>query len=175
MVFRFMIVFIIFIVLSSAIAENTSTISYSELITFESCEYQVNFPTKTKKKSVFANGINSIMVQSIYDGKSPFMRAECFPLAQPKETLSQLRNMLENQARISGIDNPEITIDKSNSKLGVIGTYSGIKKAGGFDFKYYGKVIVGKSSLLSLLAGEELKKFPSDKTVYFLNTVDLKR
>ena len=110
------------------------------------------------------------MVQSIYDDESPFMRAECLPLADPNQTIAAFRSVLENHARMSGIQNPEITIGKTN--LGTVGTYSGLRKAGGFDIKFYGKVIIGSRSLLSLLTSEELATFPSDKAIYFLNTVE---
>lgn len=148
------------------------TIKYSETITFPGCEFQVHFPTKTLKKKTYNNGIESLMVQSIYDGENPFMRAECLPLTDPGQTIAAFRTILENQARMSGIQNPEITIEKK--KIGIIGTYSGIKKAGGFDIKFFGKVVIGKVSLLALLVGEEATKFPSDNAVYFLNTMEMK-
>lgn len=149
-----------------------SPITYSEPTTFSGCEFRVFFPTKTKQKSVFANGIESLIVQSVYDGESPFMRAECLPLSNPNETIAAFRSILENQARNAGVQNPEITIEKS--KLGVIGTYAGVRKAGGFDIKFFGKLVIGNVSLLSLLISEEAAKFPSDKAVYFLNTVERK-
>jgi len=149
-----------------------STIKYSEPVTFPGCEFRVHFPTKTQRKTAYSNGIESLMVQSIYDGESPFMRAECLPLTDPSQTIAAFRTVLESQARMSGIQNPEITIEKT--KLGMVGTYSGIRKAGGFDIKLFGKLIIGSRSLLSLLTSEELMKFPSDKAVYFLNTVEKK-
>ena len=145
-------------------------IEYSEAVTFPGCEFRVYFPTKTQRKTAYANGIESVMVQSVYDGKSPFMRVECLPLADPGQTTAAFRSVLENQARMSGIQDPEITIETIN--LGIVGTYSGLRKAGGFDIKFFGKLIIGDRSLLSLLISEELSQFPSDKTVYFLNTVE---
>jgi hypothetical protein len=149
-----------------------SPITYSEPTTFSCCEFRVFFPTKTKQISAFANGIESLIVQSVYDGKSPFMRAECLPLSNPNETIAAFRSILENQARNAGVQNPEITIEKS--KLGIIGTYTGVRKAGGFDIKIFGKLVIGNISILSLLISEEVTKFPSDKAVYFLNTVERK-
>jgi len=156
----------------SGTAIGGSPITYSEPTTFSGCEFRVFFPTKTKQKSVFANGIESLIVQSVYDGESPFMRAECLPLSNPNETIAAFRSILENQARNAVVQNPEITIEKS--KLGVIGTYAGVRKAGGFDIKVFGKLVIGNVSLLSLLISEEAAKFPSDKAVYFLNTVERK-
>ena len=146
------------------------SIKYSEAITFPSCEFRVHFPVKTKRKLAYANGIKSIVVQSVYDGDSPFMRAECIPLEDPQKTVSAFEMLLENHARASGIERPEITIEED--KLGVVGTYAGLKKAGGLDIKLYGKVIIGSRSLLSLLVTEGLVKFPSDKSLYFLNAVE---
>ena len=147
-------------------------ITYSEPVTFLSCEFRVFFPIKTKQKSVFTNGIESKIVQGVYDAKSPFMRAECLPLSNPNETIAAFRSILENQARNAGIQNPEITIEQG--KLGVVGTYAGVRKAGGFDIKFFGKIVIGNASIISLLVSEEAAKFPSDKAVYFLNTVEKK-
>lgn len=149
-----------------------STITYSEPAIFSGCEFRVFFPTKTKRKSAFANGIESTIVQSIYGSGGPFMRAECLPLSAPNETIAAFRSILKNQAQNAGIKNPEVTIEKT--ELGSIGTYSGVRKAGGFDIKFFGKLVIGQSSLLSLLVSEELEKFPSDKVLYFLNTIEKK-
>ena len=156
----------------SGTAVSGSPIAYSEPTTFSNCEFRVFFPTKTQKKTAFANGIESLIVQSVYDGESPFMRAECLPLSNPGETIAAFRSILENQARNAGLQNPEIKIEKG--KLGVIGTYAGVRKAGGFDIKFFGKLVIGYTSIISLLVSEEASKFPSDKVVYFLNTVEKK-
>ena len=156
----------------SGTAIGDSPITYSEPTTFSGCEFRVFFPTKTKQKSVFINGIESLIVQSVYDGKSPFMRAECLRLLNPIKTIEAFRSILDNRAKIAGLQNPEITIEES--KLGVIGTYSGIRKAGGFDIKFFGKVMIGTASILSLQVSEKAAKFPSDKAIYFLNTVEKK-
>jgi hypothetical protein len=149
-----------------------SPITYSEPTTFLYCEFRVFFPTKTQQKKAYFKDVESLIVQSVYDGESPFMSAECLPLENPRETISTFRTMLENQARNAGVHDPEITIEKT--KLGVIGTYAGSRKAGGFDIKFFGKYIIGKYSILALLVREEASKFPSDKAVYFLNTVQRK-
>lgn len=153
-------------------AVGRSPIAYSEPATFSGCEFRVFFPTKTQKKTTYANGVESLMVQSVYEPDTPFMRAECLPLSNPDETIAAFRSILENQARNAGLQNPEITIE--NSRLGVIGTYAGVRKAGGFDIKFFGKLVIGKTSVLSLLVSEEAAKFSSDKAVYFLNTVERK-
>jgi len=100
------------------------------------------------------------------------MRAECLPLTDPKQTIAAFRRVLENQGKMAGISNPEITIEKTS--LGMVGTYSGQREAGGFDIKLFGKLIIGSQSLLSLLTSEEVANFPSDKLIYFLNTVEVK-
>jgi hypothetical protein len=147
-------------------------IKYSETITFPGCEFQVHFPIKTKQKTIYANGIESLMVQNIYDGEGLFMRAECLPLVDPSQTIAAFRTVLEGQAKMAGIQNPEITIEQT--KLGMAGTYSGLRKAGGIELKLFGKLIIGRQSLLSLFTSDDLAKFPSDKVVYFLNTVERK-
>src|SRR4030067_2476076 len=121
----FIQVWLFFAIAGTAIG--VSPITYSEPITFSNCEFRVFFPTKTQKKTAFANGIESLIVQSVYDGESPFMRAECLPLSNPNETTAAFRSILENQARNAGLQNPEITMEKC--QVGVIGTYAGVRKA----------------------------------------------
>jgi len=173
--FPVLLLFSLLVLSESSYAAHAS-ITYSEPAIFEACEFQVFFPTKTTRKQAFTHGVETVIIQSVYDGESPFMRAECPSLAKffpsPKEMIVQFRSILENYARISAIPNPQITIQET--ELGVEGTFAGVRKAGGFDIKIFGKVIIGNRSFLSLLVSEELKKFPSDKSIYFLNTVQAK-
>lgn len=111
------------------------------------------------------------MVQSVYEENSPFLRAECLPLDNPAETRSNLRSVLANQAQQSGVPNPEITLQE-DPRLGAVGTFSGVRKGGGFDIRLYGKIVVGQRSVLLLLTSELAQVFPSDKTVIFLNTLE---
>lgn len=159
---------------SLVFAQDQQHITYSEKVTFSSCEFIVHFPTKTKRKYASIGGIESIIVQSVYDGESPYLRAEGVPLslAQRQELLSTFRGRLENQAHLSGIAIPEITIE--NTKLGTIGTYSGVRTVAGVNNKQFFKIIVGKNSMVSLLVLEPLIEFPSIKTLYFLNAVERK-
>ena len=159
---------------SLVLAQDQQLITYSEKVTFSSCEFIVHFPTKTKRKHASLGGIESIIVLSVYDGKSPTLRAEGIPLslAQRQELLSNFHSRLEDQAYLSGIAIPEITIE--NTKLGTIGTYSGVRTVAGVNVKQFFKIIVGKNSMVSLLALEPLIEFPSIKTLYFLNAVERK-
>ncbi len=159
---------------SLVLAQDQQFITYSEKVTFSSCEFIVYFPTKTKSKYTSIGDLEGTMVQSVYDGESPHLRAECVPLsfAQRQELLSNFRGQLENQAHLSGIAIPEITIE--NTKLGTIGTYSGVRIIAGVNHKQFFKIIVGKNSMVSLLALEPLIEFPSIKTLYFLNAGERK-
>ena len=166
--------FLFFFCHALVFAQDQQIITYSEKVTFSSCEFIVHFPTKTKRKYTSLGGIESIIVLSVYDGESPTLRAEGIPLslAQRQELLSNFRGRLENQAHLSGIAIPEITIE--NTKLGTIGTYSGVRTVAGVNVKQFFKIIVGKNSMVSLLALEPLIEFPSIKTLYFLNAVERK-
>jgi hypothetical protein len=165
---------ILFFCQSLVLAQDQQLITYSEKVTFSSCEFIVHFPTKTKRKYTSIGGIESIIVQSVYDEESPYLRAEGVPLsfAQRQELLSNFRDHLENQAHLSGIAIPEITIE--NTKLGIIGTYSGVRTIVGVNGKQFFKIIIGKNSMVSLLVLEPLIEFPSIKTLYFLNAVERK-
>lgn len=164
--------FIILFLPTLVFAQDNPSMKNPESMSFNDCEYIVFFPVKTKRKISHIGKFESLMAQSVYDGKSPFLRAECLPLTNRSETIASLKTILENQAKLSGIKLPEIIIE--DGALGQIGTYSGVRKAGGFDIKIFGKLIIGNTSILSLLVSEELSKFPSDKVVFFLNTVKKK-
>jgi hypothetical protein len=174
MVKRILLGILFFFCQSLALAQDRQFITYSEKVTFSSCEFIVYFPAKTKRKYASIGGLESVMLQSVYDGKSPCLRAEGGPLspAQRQELLSNFRGRLENQAHVSGIAIPEITIE--NTKLGTIGTYSGVRTIAGVKNKQFLKIIVGNNSLVSLLVLEPLDEFPSIKTLYFLNAVEHK-
>ena len=45
---------------TSGMAIADSGITYSEPVTFTRCEFRVFFPSKTKQKSVFANGMETL-------------------------------------------------------------------------------------------------------------------
>jgi len=152
-------------------AQNRPAVPKTEEVTFPGCEFVVRFPTKTQRKIAVVGGVESLMVQSVYDENSPFLRAECLPLDNLAETRRNLRSVLENQAQQSGVPNPQLTLQE-DSRLGAIGTFSGIRKGGGFDIRVYGKTIVGQRSVLLLLTSELASVFPSDKAVIFLNTIE---
>ncbi len=149
-----------------------STIFYSQTVTWPLCEYSVKFPTKTEEKSIIFNGVKSITVQSISNGKGAYMRAECLPLKNPKDITSRFQSVLEKGAKMAGLTNPTITI--KNGELGTIGTYFGIKKGAGQDAKFLGKLIIGEKSVLTLLVADKASGFPSEEVTYFLGSVERK-
>lgn len=155
---------------NDALAQNPPAVPESEEVTFPG-EFVVRFPTKTQRKLAVVGGVESLMVQSVYDENSPFLRAECLPFDNAAETRRNLRSVLSNQAQQTGVSNPEITLQE-DPRLGAIGTFSGIRKGGGFDIRFYGKTVVGQRSVLLLLTSELAQVFPSDKTVIFLNTIE---
>jgi len=171
---RIIIVLILILVtkLPVNIVRGGSPISYSQTVTWPHCEYRVKFPTKTEERSMIFDGVESITVQSVSDGKGPYMRAECLPLMNPKDITSRFQSVLENGAKMAGLTNPTITI--KNGKLGKVGTYFGIRKAAGQDAKVLGELIIGEKSVLTLLVVDEASGFPSEEAAYFLGSVERK-
>ncbi len=165
--------FICIVLLLTFTTNNTafceSSIVYSEQITIQGCEFSVIIPAKTTQKKVSVNGIENVVAQSVYDGESPFMKAECLLLSDPKDTIINLKSILHNQAQNNGIKSPEITIQETG--LGVVGTFSGLRKVMGNDARFYGKIVVGEYSLIFLMVSELAAKFPSDKASYFIHSV----
>lgn len=156
------------------IAQTAPKQPHLEAVQPKNCEFVVSFPSKTFRKRVFANGIESEMIQNVYEDASPFMRVECLPIAERSETVTHYRKIIEDQARQAGISSPEITIGEDKGSLGLVGTYSGFRQAGGHNLRVYGKFFLGRRSLLMLLLSEPAQGFPSDKAVLFLNGVSRK-
>jgi hypothetical protein len=89
-----------------------------ELVKLQDCEFTVGFPTKTQRKRVLVGGTESEMVQSVYDEGSPYMRAECLPIADRSKTAKHFRGVIEKQASVAGISTPEITIGEDKVDVG---------------------------------------------------------
>jgi hypothetical protein len=159
------------IALSNVVAQTSPEVRHVERVSFPQCEFVVQFPSETKRKFVSAQGMELVMVESVYDARSPYFRAECLPLRDPEETKRRFRSVLESQASMAGISEPIITIEQS--PIGVVGTYTGTRLGGGFEIRLYGKLIIGKRSLLSLLTSDLAELFPRDQSVIFLNTVEV--
>ena len=51
-------------------------------VTFNECEFVVNFPTATKQKQIYSSGIELVRVGSVYKKDNPYLRAECVHLKE---------------------------------------------------------------------------------------------
>jgi hypothetical protein len=150
---------------------STNTVSNSKEVTFDNCEFKVNFPTETKQKNVSQSGIEYIRIESVHEKLSPYLRAECIPLPENniKKMAESLPQTMRDQAQQFGIENPEITTEKTASAT--IGQFSGIRKVGQIKVMCVGKIYVGNTSSLMLVATESESQYPSDKLLFFLNSV----
>ena len=138
-----------------------------EFVSSADSEFQVAFPHTYRKRVGYIGGLEVLAYETEATG-SPHLRVEFTPLAGPATQVPDLRAMLENYARLAGLLVPEITI--AQSPVGRVGTYSGAKTVGEFDFKVYGKVIIGTRSMVSCVVVEPLPDFPSiDSTVLLGN------
>ena len=143
-----------------------------EAITSAGCNFTVRFPVKTDRQSHL--GTEGLWAQSVYDERNPlYLRAECTPVADSVSLKTGLRSLLERQARQSGVDQPQISIEYG--PLGTIGTYAGFKRLPGLNSnaRYVGKVVVGTHSVLHLIA---LDAGPvlSSQAITFFDSVELK-
>jgi|AP95_1055475.scaffolds.fasta_scaffold47409_2 hypothetical protein len=118
------------------------------------CEFTVTFPHRTKERTSFAGELTSRIVESADPSNGTYLRAEFTPLPNDTPVRSAFRETLQNFARLSGIQTPEITIGKNQN--GQLGTYSGSKSVGGHSLKLYGKVSLGESSMIHCMVVEPL-------------------
>ena len=146
----------------------------SDLITMTEpqSEFNVTFPHPVKKVDVTAAGFESVAYVSKEPDANPYLRAEFMNKKMTTLIKSNFRAVLENQAKLSGLNLPQIT--ESSDYLGKVGTYSGFKKAGDVTVRVYGKVVLGEYSAVNCLIVEELKVFPSGDSVEFLIGIERK-
>lgn len=141
-------------------------------ITIPQSEFEVTFPHPVERKIVTSWGIETIAYESQECFANPYLRAEFINDIDTVYVGGNLQNVLENYARLAGLNHPEIT--ESHDHIGRVGTYSGIKIVGNLTIKFYGKLVIGESSALNCLICENLEDFPSEDTVRFLASVKRK-
>jgi len=152
----------------SAIAKQSTP----SLVTIPQSEFEVTFPHPVEKKIAISGGIETIAYESQECFANPYLRAEFINDIDTAYVEGNLQSVLENYARLAGLNHPEIT--ESHDHLGRVGTYSGIKMLGNLSIKFYGKLVIGESSALNCLICENLEDFPSEDTVRFLVSVKRK-
>lgn len=135
-------------------------------------EFIVTFPHPVKKVNVTAAGFESVAYESKEPDANPYLRAEFMNKTMTALIKSDFRTLLENQAKLSGLNLPQIT--ESSDYLGKVGTYSGFKKVGDVTLRVYGKVVLGEYSSVNCMIVEELKVFPSEDSAEFLIGIERK-
>jgi predicted HTH domain antitoxin len=139
----------------------------------EGCEFSVIFPHKFKKREGWVGELKSHVFETKEAESNVYLRAEFLPLNDSKlvgEINKNFKKTLENFAHLSNISIPEITIE--NSSQGKIGTFSGVKLSDGIELKNYGKVFLGKVSMLITLSVEPLKESLSKESIKFFSSVE---
>jgi hypothetical protein len=136
------------------------------IITHPQSEYQVTFPHPAKKVVVTVSDIETVAYESLGPAANPYLRAEFMNNIDTVSVSSNFRAVLQNYARLSGLNLPEIT--ESQDHLGKIGTYSGTKTVGDVTIKIYGKMAIGDNSAINCLIAENIEVFPSEDSTKFL-------
>lgn len=154
-------------------SESAGASHYDSIVaTIPRSEFTVTFPHPVKKKVVTAAGFESIAYENEDPESTPYLRAEFMQGIDTTAIANNFRAILENHARLAGLSLPEIT--ETEGRLGKVGTYAGIKKVGDFTMKIYGKMVLGESSAVNCMVGEQLENFPSEDTVSFLASIKRK-
>jgi len=154
-------------------SESANTKQFSPLlVTIPQSEFQVTFPHPVERKIATSGGVETIAYESRGPCANPYLRAEFINDIDTIYVERNFRAVLDNYARLAGLKLPEIT--ESDSHLGKVGTYSGVKIVGDHTAKFYGKIVLGGSSALNCLICENLEDFPSEDTVGFLVSLERK-
>ena len=140
-------------------------------VSIPDCEYKITFPLSYKKMPYqVENSSGFIFLATGKNGGYPSLRAQCLPIAD-RSLLSDklIFESLNAQAESFGLR--EIQSFIARSPLGIIGMYTGKKEAGGIKIIQMGRLYIGDSSVLNLIATEELKNYPSNKLNSFFSSV----
>lgn len=141
------------------------------VITLPQSEFQVAFPQPAKKRIATVGGIETVAYESVGTTANPYLRVEFMNNIDTASISNNFRAVLENYARLSGLNLPEIT--ETQDHLGKVGTYSGTKIVGDITIRIYGKMVLGDNSAINCLISENLEVFPSEDSTIFL--VGIKR
>lgn len=139
-----------------------------EFVTSEFTEFEVAFPHAHTRKMAYVQGVEVTAYETKY-AESPHLRVEFTPLANPTAQVLDLRNMLEEHARLAGLHLPQITV--ADDDIGRVGTYSGTKTVASVELRVFGKVVLGTQSMVSCLVVEPLAEFPSTDSALLLGGI----
>ncbi len=151
--------------------KSATNIDHVEPVKLPGCDFTVYFPCQIQTRQITSGGITLTRVESAAGSKA-YMRAECMLFDDTNRVKTVLQEWLMNLARENGLPNPEISVGEG--KYGAEGTFLGMRKAGGFDLRVYGKMFVGRKSVLALTTIDPTPPFPSDTVLFFISTVEMK-
>ena len=152
-----------------AAAGNDKGIVFTEKVSFPSCEFIAIFPTKTRRTLSNDGALATEMVISVKPENDAVFRAECQPLSDRALMLRGFRDLLQRYISVLGLRDSQVSI--RNGKLGVIGTFSGLKTEQMHTFRFHGQYTVGRHSAMYQMVVEPAVSFPSEKTSFFLDSV----
>lgn len=152
-----------------AAAGNGKRMAYTEDVSFPSCEFIAVFPTKTRRTLTNDGALATEMVISVQPENDAVFRAECQPLSDRTLMLRGLRDLLQRYIAVLGLRGSEVSI--RNGKLGVVGTFSGLKTDQMHTFRFHGQYTVGRHSAMYQMVVEPADSFPSEKSRFFLDSV----
>jgi hypothetical protein len=165
--FKHSIATLIFLALLLHIS-NSAKAQYN--VTLPECEYNITFPSEPKKFSYHSGGRPGNFLMTEAKAGLPILRAECQAIVDKSILNDQLvMKSLQEQAQSIGLENIQTVIE--HNSLGIVGTFTGRKKASGVEMIQMGRIYVGNRPVMNLLATETLKSFPSKQANTFFFSV----
>ncbi|MDQ1922047.1 hypothetical protein [Massilia pseudoviolaceinigra] len=149
------------------------TIPAGEAVSSPLCEFIVRSPVRVELKGEY--GSQGLFAESEPDSpRAVFVRAECGAIADQAQSVAGLRSLAEQHVQASRLEQATTSIQQT--ELGAVASYSGMKKLapGGGRARFSGRMIVGKSSLLHIVAIESGERPASKPVTLFLASVHIK-
>ncbi len=132
-------------------------------------EFTFIFPHKYKTRQADSGGKHILLYESADSNATAYCRAEVAQYDTIELEQVDLNITLSKQLGVLYLDKPSITI--ANEKGIRIGTYSGMKDIAGHLMQYYGKVYLGRHTMLTCFVIDPAEYFPSKDTVLFFQSI----
>jgi hypothetical protein len=148
-----------------------------KIVSFDRCEFQVAYPFPVKSKEMSHGGMRWVQYTNVWTGSTTNLRAEGYYTGPTAQIIASLRSRLTQIGESQVLSIPVVEIQKT--KLGTVGIVYGTREyetpAGEVRLKHYNKIIVGKTSLILLMASGPVDGFPSAEAMFFLESISIFR
>ena len=132
-------------------------------------EFVFTFPHEFKRKDIGQGSRKCSRAQSADLLKSPYLRAESFPVLDRDKAIGDFPSTVREYAERNKLEDIKTSI--RDTDLGREASFAGYTRASGRKLRVSGRVILGQTSILYLKAAEPAETAPSHQASFFLESV----